>query len=271
MSENKNTKRQSFAPGALTAPLPPVLVTVGDMADANIITIAWTGILATIPPKTYISVRPTRHSYGILKERGEFVINLPSASLAREVDYAGIYTGAKVDKFEKCGFTKAFSKEVSAPTIGECPIALECKITEVVPMGSHDCFIADIVSVSCREDVLENGRICYDKADLLAYAHGEYFALGEKLGKFGFSTDKESKAAIRSRGENDSSRTATPKEKQKDENKKASPKNAKGDKAEVVTPKKKAHRGQANPPQPKAKKRGKRPFDKPEKSSIKRR
>ena len=88
MSENKNAKRQSFAPGALTAPLPPVLVTVGDMADANIITIAWTGILATIPPKTYISVRPTRHSYGILKERGEFVINLPSASLAREVDYA---------------------------------------------------------------------------------------------------------------------------------------------------------------------------------------
>ena len=287
MSENKNAKRQSFAPGALTAPLPPVLVTVGDMADANIITIAWTGILATIPPKTYISVRPTRHSYGILKERGEFVINLPSASLAREVDYAGIYTGAKVDKFEKCGFTKMESKEVLAPTIGECPIALECKITEVVPMGSHDCFIADIVSVSCREDVLEGGRICYDKADLLAYAHGEYFALGEKLGKFGFSTDKENKAAIGSRGKDGAQRGGAPKEKQKEENKKDSPKNAKGDKAEAVapnkkaltqngkgdateTPKKKAHRGQANPPQPKAKKRGKRPFDKPQKSSIKR-
>ena len=194
MSENKKTKREHFAPGTLTAPLPPVLATVGDMENSNIITIAWTGILASSPPKTYISVRPTRHSYGILKERGEFVINLPSASLAREVDYAGIYTGAKVDKFEKCGFTKLESKEVSAPTIAECPIALECRVTEVVPLGSHDCFVADIVSVSCREDILENGRICYDKADLLAYAHGEYFALGEKLGRFGFSTDKRKKA-----------------------------------------------------------------------------
>jgi flavin reductase (DIM6/NTAB) family NADH-FMN oxidoreductase RutF len=270
MPDNKNNKRQSFAPGALTAPLPPVLVTVGDMTDANIITIAWTGILATIPPKTYISVRPSRHSYGILKERGEFVINLPSASLVREVDYAGIYTGAKVDKFEKCGFSKVESKEVSAPTIGECPIALECKITEILPMGSHDVFMADIVSVSCREDVLENGRICYDNADLLAYAHGEYFALGEKLGKFGFSTDKENKAAIRSRGEKDGSRTASPKEKLKEENKKASPRNGKGDAIEATAPKKKAHRGQANPPEPKGKKRGKRPFDKPKKSSIKR-
>ena len=270
MPDNKNKKRQSFAPGALTAPLPPVLVTVGDMTDANIITIAWTGILATIPPKTYISVRPSRHSYGILKERGEFVINLPSASLVREVDYAGIYTGAKVDKFEKCGFSKVESKEVSAPTIGECPIALECKITEILPMGSHDVFMADIVSVSCREDVLENGRICYDNADLLAYAHGEYFALGEKLGKFGFSTDKENKAAIRSRGEKDGARTASPKEKLKEENKKASPRNGKGDAIEATAPKKKAHRGQANPPEPKGKKRGKRPFDKPKKSSIKR-
>ncbi len=271
MSDMKNIKRQSFAPGALTAPLPPVLVTVGDMEEANVITIAWTGILATIPPRTYISVRPTRHSYGILKEKGEFVINLPSASLAREVDYAGIYTGAKVDKFEKCGFSKVESKEVTAPTIGECPIALECKISEIIPMGSHDCFIADIVSVSCREDVLEEGRICYDKADLLAYAHGEYFALGEKLGKFGFSTDKESKAAIRSRGENDGSKTALPKEKRKNENKKSLPQNTNGgDASEAVAPKKKTHRGQANPPQPKAKKRGKRPFDKPKKSSIKR-
>ncbi len=271
MPDNKNNKRQNFAPGALTAPLPPVLVTVGDMEEANIITIAWTGILATIPPKTYISVRPSRHSYGFLKERGEFVINLPSASLVREVDYAGIYTGAKVDKFEKCGFSKVVSKEVSAPTIGECPIAIECKISEIIPMGSHDVFMADIVSVSCREDVLEEGRICYDKADLLAYAHGEYFALGEKLGKFGFSTDKENKAAIRSRGENDSSRAALPKEKQKDESKKVLPKNAKGgDASEAVAPKKKAHRGQANPPEQKGKKRGKRPFDKPKKSSIKR-
>ena len=281
MSENKNSNRQSFAPGALTAPLPPVLVTVGDMDEANIITIAWTGILATIPPKTYISVRPSRHSYGMLKEKGEFVINLPSASLARKVDYAGIYTGAKVDKFAKCGFTKVESREVSAPTIGECPIALECKITEILPMGSHDVFMADIVSVSCREDVMEEGRICYDKADLLAYAHGEYFALGEKLGKFGFSTDKKAdakKAKPEAKKTGDSAAKVKATEKNSNSSAKKPDKQAKTDsksyqKAEEPkqdAPKKKAHRGQANPPAPKPKKRGKRPFDKPKKSSIKR-
>lgn len=281
MSEIKNNNRQSFAPGALTAPLPPVLVTVGDMDEANIITIAWTGILATIPPKTYISVRPSRHSYGMLKDKGEFVINLPSASLARKVDYAGIYTGAKVDKFAKCGFTKVESREVSAPTIGECPIALECKITEILPMGSHDVFMADIVSVSCREDVMEEGRICYDKADLLAYAHGEYFALGEKLGKFGFSTDKKAdmkKAKPEANKTGDSAAKVKATEKNSNSSTKKPDKQAKADsksyqKAEEPkqdAPKKKAHRGQANPPAPKPKKRGKRPFDKPKKSSIKR-
>lgn len=280
MSKNKNSNRQSFAPGALTAPLPPVLVTVGDMDEANIITIAWTGILATIPPKTYISVRPSRHSYGMLKEKGEFVINLPSASLAREVDYAGIYTGAKVDKFAKCGFTKVESKEVSAPTIGECPIALECKITEVLPMGSHDVFMADIVSVSCREDVMEEGRICYDKADLLAYAHGEYFALGEKLGKFGFSTDKKTdakKAKTEAKKTGDDVAKSKALGKSNGTSRKNAEKQAKAEKPYRMdeeqkqdAPKKKAHRGQANPPAPKAKKRGKRPFDKPKKSSIKR-
>ena len=281
MSEIKNNNRQSFAPGALTAPLPPVLVTVGDMDEANIITIAWTGILATIPPKTYVSVRPSRHSYGMLKEKGEFVINLPSASLARKVDYAGIYTGAKVDKFTKCGFTKVASKEVCAPTICECPIALECKITEILPVGSHDVFMADIVSVSCREDVMEEGRICYDKADLLAYAHGEYFALGEKLGKFGFSTDKKAdakKAKPEANKTGDSAAKEKATEKNSNSSTKKPDKQAKADsksyqKAEEPkqdAPKKKAHSGQANPPAPKPKKRGKRPFDQPKKSSIKR-
>lgn len=274
MPDNKKSERQSFAPGALTAPLPPVLVTVGDMEEANIITIAWTGILATIPPKTYISVRPTRHSYSMLKEKGEFVINLPSTSLARQVDYAGIYTGAKVDKFEKCGFSKVESKEVAAPTISECPIALECKVCEILPMGSHDVFMADIVSVSCREDVMEEGRICYDKADLLAYAHGEYYALGEKLGKFGFSTDKKTKPSAKSKPE--AKKTEAIDERAQDV-KKLGKKGAADKKAPqpsitapIESPKKKAHRGQANPPMPKGKKRGKRPFDKVTKSSIKR-
>ena len=184
-------KRKSFSPGTLLAPIPPAVVTVGDFDNANMLTIAWTGILATQPPKTYISVRPTRHSYKMLNEGGEFVINLPSASLAREVDFVGIYTGAKVNKFEKCRLTKQRSEKVAPPTIAECPIALECRVTEVLPMGSHDVFMADILSVSCRDDILDGeGKMRFERADLLAYAHGEYYTLGEKVGRFGFSTDK---------------------------------------------------------------------------------
>ena len=183
--------RKSFKAGALTAPVPPVMVTVGDMECSNVLTIGWTGILSTIPPRTYISVRPQRHSYKLLKSTGEFVINLTTASQAKTVDYVGIYTGAKVDKFKECKLTKIASKEVGAPTIAECPLALECRVIEVIPMGTHDVFIADIVSVSCDDSILDDaGKIRFDKAGLLAYAHGEYFALGEKLGKFGFSTDK---------------------------------------------------------------------------------
>ena len=188
-------KRKNLSPGTLTAPLPPAMVTVGDYDNANIITIAWTGILASVPPKTYISVRPSRHSHGMLMERGEFVINLPSANLARTVDFVGIYTGAKMDKFEKCSLTKQKSDKVAPPTIAECPIALECRVCEVVSMGSHDVFIADIVGVSCHEDLIDaDGKIHYEKADLLAYAHGEYYTLGNTVGRFGFSTDKQKKA-----------------------------------------------------------------------------
>lgn len=204
--------RKSFKAGALTAPLPPVMVTVGDMESANVITIGWTGILSTIPPRTYISVRPERHSYGILKEKKEFVINLTTKAQARIVDYCGIYTGAKVDKLKECGLTKIQSKEVSAPTIGECPVALECRVVEIIPMGSHDVFIADIVSVSCDDSVIdEHGKIRFDKADLMAYAHGEYFALGEKLGSFGFSTKKNTKpASKKTQGKTENTKTSHP-------------------------------------------------------------
>ncbi len=189
-------KRFDLKPGALTAPIPPAIVTVGEGENANMLTVAWTGILATVPPKTYISVRPSRHSYGILKEKGEFVINLPSVQLARKVDYIGIYTGKKVNKFEKCGLTSLPSKKVAPPTVGECPIALECRVTEVLPMGSHDVFLADIVSVSAREELIDSeGKIHFERADLLAYAHGEYYSLGEVVGRFGFSTDKPSDSA----------------------------------------------------------------------------
>ena len=189
--------RKSFKAGALTAPLPPVMVTVGDMENSNVLTIGWTGILSTIPPRTYVSIRPQRHSYKLIKATGEFVINLTTSDQARVVDYVGIYTGAKVDKFKECNLTKVESKEVAAPTIKECPLALECRVIEVIPMGTHDVFIADIVSVSCDESILdESGKIRFDNAGLLAYAHGEYYALGEKVGKFGFSTKKPEKAGI---------------------------------------------------------------------------
>lgn len=185
-------KRKSLSPGALTAPLPPCMVTVGDMEENNVLTVAWTGILATVPPKTYISVRPSRHSHKMLGVGGEFVINLPSATLAEAVDFVGIYTGAKMDKFLRCGLTRVKSEKVKAPTIAECPVALECRITEVLSMGSHDVFFADIVSVSCREELIDReGKLHFEAADLLAYAHGEYYRLGERLGRFGFSTDKK--------------------------------------------------------------------------------
>lgn len=188
-------KRRNLSAGTLLAPVPPAMVTVGDFENANIITIAWTGILASTPPKTYISVRPSRHSYKILKEKGEFVINLPSVALAKETDFVGIYTGAKVDKFEKCSLTKQKSEKVAPPTIAECPIALECRVTEVIPMGSHDVFMADILSVSCQDDIFdEDGKLHFERADLLAYSHGEYYSLGEVVGRFGFSTDKQKKS-----------------------------------------------------------------------------
>lgn len=184
--------RKNFAPGALLAPTPPVLVTVSDGEHTNVLTVGWTGILATHPARTYVSIRPSRYSYEILKKSGEFVMNLPTKEQAREVDYCGIYTGAKVNKLERCGFTLKKSDKVVPPTIAECPIALECRVCDVVPMGTHDVFVADIVSVSCDDSVLdENGAIRFDRAGLLAYAHGEYFALGESLGKFGFSTAKK--------------------------------------------------------------------------------
>ncbi len=185
-------ERMDFAPGALTAPLPPALVTVGKGEEENVLTVAWTGILSSTPPRTYISVRPSRHSYGLLKKYGEFVLHLPPDTLARTVDYCGIYTGAKVNKFEKCHLTRVKSKVVGAPTIAECPIALECRVTGVENSGSHDIFFADILNVSVDSAILdESGKIRYDKAHLCAYAHGEYYTLGKKIGTFGFSAAKK--------------------------------------------------------------------------------
>ena len=182
--------------GALIAPLPPVMVSCGDMERSNIITVAWTGIINTIPPKTYISVRPSRHSYNIIKESGEFVLNLTPSKLIRSADYCGIYTGAKVDKFAKCNLTKEEASEVSCPLIAECPLSLECRVTDIIPLGTHDMFMADIVAVNVDETLVDkNGKLDLARAGLAAFAHGEYFELGKKIGQFGFSTNKKKKGS----------------------------------------------------------------------------
>ena len=186
--------KKTLKGGALVCPLPPTMVSCGDIENSNIITIGWTGILNTIPPKTYISVRPTRHSYNIIKEKGEFVINLTPSKLVKEADYCGIYTGKKVDKFAKCKLTKVKGTQVDAPMIDECPVSIECKVTDIVPLGSHDMFMADIVAVNVDENLFDkDDKMRLDKANLVAYAHGEYYELGKKIGKFGFSTNKKKK------------------------------------------------------------------------------
>ena len=187
-------QKVKFRGGTLLGPLPPVMVSCGDAEKSNILTVAWTGILNTIPPKTYISVRPSRFSYGILKEKGEFVLNLTPAALVRAADFCGTYTGAKVDKFAKCRLTRQFVEEVAAPLIEECPVSLCCRVTDTAPLGSHEMFVADIVAVYADEELLDGkGKLHLEKANLCAYAHGEYFALGNKIGTFGFSAAKKPK------------------------------------------------------------------------------
>lgn len=190
--------RVSWKGSTLLGPVPPVMVSCGDMESSNIITIAWTGILNTSPPKTYISVRPSRHSYSLIKERGEFVINLTPAALAKEADFCGIYTGKKVNKFEKCGFHKLAGEQVGCPIIAESPLSLECRVSDVVPLGTHDMFIADILAVSVDEALLdEKGKLCLDRISLAAFAHGEYFELGKRIGSFGFSVKKKKRKNIK--------------------------------------------------------------------------
>lgn len=176
----------------MTSPLPPTLVSCGFEGKENVFTVAWTGILNTQPPITYISVRPERYSYELIKQSGEFVINLPTAELVRAVDYCGVKTGRKNDKFKDMGLHADKCEKVSAPLIAECPVNIECKVREIVQLGTHDMFIADIVGLDVAKELLdEKGRLCLDKAGLIAYAHGEYFALGKKLGSFGYSVRKK--------------------------------------------------------------------------------
>lgn len=184
----------TLKPGTLLAPLPAVLVTCGTIEKANALTIAWTGIINTIPPMTYISVRPERHSYPIIKETGEFVINLTTSAMARETDFCGVRSGRDMNKLEKCKLTLTEGKTVSAPVIEQSPLSLECKVREIKELGSHHMFIAEITGIQAEERFIDSkGKLNLQQAGLMAYSHGEYFALGRKLGDFGFSVRKKSK------------------------------------------------------------------------------
>lgn len=182
----------NWKPGTLLAPAPPALVTSGDGERSNVFTAAWTGIVCSEPPMTYVSIRRERFSHGIISETREFVINLPCEAIARATDLCGVRSGRDGDKFALAGLTREPSHLVAAPTIAECPVSLECRVREIIPLGSHDMFLADIVSVGVDPRFVdEKGALHMEKCGLLAYAHGAYFGLGKQLGTFGFSARKK--------------------------------------------------------------------------------
>jgi flavin reductase (DIM6/NTAB) family NADH-FMN oxidoreductase RutF len=181
--------------GALLSPVPAVLVTSAYEGKQNVCTVAWTGILNTKPAKLYISVRPTRYTHELITKSREFCVNIPSSNLVRIVDFCGVKSGRDIDKFKVLAITPEDSQTVSCPSIAECPVSIECKVADVVPLGSHDMFIAEIVSVGVDEKLLdEEGRLRLEKAGLFAYSHGSYYALGKKIGSFGYSVKKKKKS-----------------------------------------------------------------------------
>lgn len=188
------SKKVMWKPGTFLYPLPAVMVSCGTMEKSNIITVAWTGILNTNPAMVYISVRPTRHSYNMIKEQGEFVINLTNQKLARATDWCGVKTGAKVDKFKEMNLHKQKANFVKCPMIEESPVSVECKVKEIKELGSHHMFVAEVLAINADEQYIdEKGAFDISKCDLIAYSNGHYYSLGKKIGKFGFSVQKKRK------------------------------------------------------------------------------
>lgn len=183
--------KQVWKPGTLVYPLPAVMISCGDMQNSNILTVAWTGTICTDPAMTYISIRPERYSYDIIKEKGEFVINLTTKDLAYATDWCGVRSGKDYDKFKEMKLTKEKANFVSCPLIKESPVNIECKVEEVKELGSHHMFIAKVLGIDADESYFdENGKFCLEKCNLITYSHGEYYELGNNLGKFGFSVKK---------------------------------------------------------------------------------
>ena len=185
-----------WKPGTLIYPLPAVLVSCGAAPEEyNLLTVAWTGTVCSDPPMCSISVRPERHSYELIRRTGAFVINLTTRSLARATDWCGVRSGRDFDKFREMGLTPLPAAEVAAPLVAESPVNIECRVKQVLPLGSHDLFLAEVVHVQVDEELIDpaTGKFCLEKAEPIVYSHGAYFALGDALGYFGWSVRKHPK------------------------------------------------------------------------------
>lgn len=188
--------RQVWKGSTLLNPEPPVLVSCGSPEKPNLITVGWCGTICTQPPMVSISVRPERYSHHLIQESGEFVINLPTERLTRAVDWCGVKSGRDNDKFSAMHLTALPAAKVGTVLLEESPVNLECKVTQCIPLGSHDLFLAEVVAVDVDESLLdENGKLCLNRARLIVYSHGEYLALGRRLGKFGYSVRKKPRQA----------------------------------------------------------------------------
>lgn len=186
--------KQSWKPGTLIYPLPAVLVSVGTTPEEyNLFTVAWTGTICTEPPMCYISVRKSRHSYDIIRRTGEFVLNLTTEAMARATDWCGVKSGRDVNKWEATGLTPATCAHVSAPIIAEAPLSICCRVRQVVELGTHDMFIADVVGIEADDRYIDpaTGKFHLDKAAPIVYSHGEYYTLGKLIGHFGWSVRKK--------------------------------------------------------------------------------
>lgn len=184
-----------WKPGTFEYPIPAVLVSCGDMENSNVMTVAWTGIINTNPALVYISVRPERYSYNIIKENKEFVINLTTENLAYATDWCGVRSGANFDKFDEMHLTKEKANFVKCPLIKESPVSIECKVIDEKNYGSHTMFLAEVLSIDADDKYIdENGAFDISKCNLIAYANGGYYSLGKKIGKFGYSVQKKKKS-----------------------------------------------------------------------------
>lgn len=186
----------AWKPGTMIYPLPAALVSCGSSPEEyNMLTVAWVGTICTNPAMCYISVRPERHSYPIIEKNRAFVINLTTEAMAKAVDLCGVKSGKDCDKWSLTGFTPIASDVVDAPYIKESPLCIECKVEQIIKLGSHDMFIAKVIQVLADDKYLnpENGKFELEKANLLAYSHGNYYELGKEIGKFGWSVMKKKK------------------------------------------------------------------------------